>query len=44
MSPRLFGLVLRVVSDQAQSEEVTQDAYLDIWRHSARFDPDRAPG
>jgi len=40
-SARLFGLVLRVVRDRAQSEEVTQDAYLDIWRNSARFDPGR---
>jgi RNA polymerase sigma-70 factor, ECF subfamily len=38
-APRLFGLVLRVVRDRAQSEEVTQEAYLEIWRHSARFDP-----
>ena len=38
---RLFGLVHRTVRDKAQAEEVTQDAYLDIWRNSARFDPDR---
>ena len=38
---RLFGLVLRTVRDRAQAEEVTQDAYLDIWRNSSRFDPDR---
>jgi RNA polymerase sigma-70 factor, ECF subfamily len=37
---RLFGLVLRTVRDRAQAEEVTQDAYLDIWRNSSRFDPD----
>lgn len=35
---RLHGLVVRVVRDRAQSEEVTQDAYLDIWRHCTRFD------
>ena len=40
-SARLFGLVLRVVRDRAQAEEVTQDAYLEIWRSSARFDPDK---
>ena len=40
-SARLFGLVLRTVRDRAQAEEVTQDAYLDIWRNSSRFDPDR---
>ena len=38
---RLFGLVLRIVRDRAQAEEVTQDAYLDIWRNSSRFDPGR---
>jgi len=37
---RLFGLVLRTVRDRAQAEEVTQDAYLDIWRNSSRFDHD----
>ncbi len=36
---RVFGLVQRVVRDPAQSEEVTQDVFLEIWRHSARFDP-----
>jgi RNA polymerase sigma-70 factor (ECF subfamily) len=40
-SARLFGLVLRTVRDRAQAEEVTQDAYLDIWRTSSRYDPDR---
>ena len=38
---RLFGLVLRTVRDRAQAEEVTQDAYLDIWRNSSRYDRDR---
>jgi len=38
---RLFGLVLRTVRDRAQAEEVTQDAYLHIWRNSSRFDPDK---
>lgn len=40
-STRLHGLVVRVVRDRAQSEEVTQDAYLDIWRHCTRFDAAR---
>ncbi|MEQ6899877.1 ECF RNA polymerase sigma factor SigK [Nocardioides sp. YIM 152588] len=38
---RLHGLVLRVVRDRAQAEEVTQEAYLEIWRTAARFDPAR---
>lgn len=40
-SRRLYGLVLRVVRDPAQSEEVAQEAYLEIWRSCARFDTDR---
>lgn len=40
-SRRLFGLVLRIVRDHAMSEEVTQEVYLDVWRHCARFDPGR---
>jgi RNA polymerase sigma-70 factor (ECF subfamily) len=40
-SRRAFGLALRVVRDPAQAEEVTQEAYLEVWRTSTRFDPDR---
>jgi RNA polymerase sigma-70 factor (ECF subfamily) len=36
---RLHGLVLRVIRDPAQAEEVTQEAMVEIWRQSARFDP-----
>lgn len=36
---RVHGLVLRVVRDPAQSEEVTQETYLELWRTAARFDP-----
>jgi RNA polymerase sigma-70 factor, ECF subfamily len=38
---RVYGLVRRVVRDPAQSEEVAQEVFLDIWRQSARFDPSR---
>jgi RNA polymerase sigma-70 factor (ECF subfamily) len=34
-------LSLRTVRGRAQAEEVTQDAYLDIWANSSQFDPDR---
>jgi len=41
-SSRVYGMVLRVVRDAAQSAEVTQDVYLEVWRQSARFDAARS--
>ena len=40
-SARAYGLALRVVRNPAHAEEVTQEAYLDAWRSSARFDAQR---
>jgi RNA polymerase sigma-70 factor (ECF subfamily) len=37
----VYGTALRVVRDPTQSEEVTQEAFLDVWRTAARFDPSR---
>lgn len=41
VAPRVLGLVVRVVRDRSQSEEVTQEVLLEVWRHSARFDADQ---
>ncbi|SDI84692.1 RNA polymerase sigma-70 factor, ECF subfamily [Actinokineospora alba] len=41
VSAPVFGLVRRVVRDPAQSEEVTQEVMLELWRTAARFAPDR---
>ncbi len=38
---RAYGLAVRVVRDPAQAEEVTQEAFLEIWRTASRFDRDR---
>ena len=38
---RAFGLAVRVVRDPAQAEEVTQEAFLEIWRTASRFDRER---
>ncbi|GGR63923.1 ECF RNA polymerase sigma factor SigK [Nocardioides luteus] len=35
---RVHGLVLRVVRDPAQAEEVTQEAFLQVWRQASRYD------
>jgi RNA polymerase sigma-70 factor (ECF subfamily) len=37
----VYGVVLRVVRDPAQSEEVTQEVFVELWRHAARFDAAR---
>jgi RNA polymerase sigma-70 factor (ECF subfamily) len=38
---KVYGLALRVVRDPAQAEEVAQEAFLEIWRTSSRYRPDR---
>ena len=40
-SARAYGLALRVVRNPAHAEEVTQEAYLDAWRSSVRYDAGR---
>ena len=37
----VFGLVRRVLLDEAQSEEVAQEVFLDVWRNCGRFSPER---
>ncbi len=42
LSTAVHGMALRVVRDPARAEEVTQDVFLEVWRHATRFD--RAKG
>ena len=37
-APRIFGLVKRLLRDHSQSEEVTQEVYLEIWQNATRYD------
>ncbi|MFI7342592.1 ECF RNA polymerase sigma factor SigK [Streptomyces sp. NPDC050085] len=41
VSGPVYGLVRRVLRDPAQSEEVTQEVLLELWRTAARYDPAR---
>ena len=41
LSARVYGLARRVVRDQNQSEDVTQEVFLEVWRKATRFDPSK---
>lgn len=41
LAPLLHGVVLKVVRDPAQSEEVTQEAFIELWRLAPRYDASR---
>ena len=33
----VFGVALRIVGDRGSAEEVTQDVFLRLWQHAARY-------
>ncbi len=41
ISPRVFGLIRRLLVDHAQSEEVTQEVFLEIWQNATRYVPSK---
>ncbi|MBB2943506.1 RNA polymerase sigma-70 factor (ECF subfamily) [Actinoplanes lutulentus] len=41
VTPRVYGLIRRVLRDPAQAEEVAQEVLVEVWRTAARFDPER---
>lgn len=41
LAERIYGLVLRVMRDPAQSEEVTQEVFVELWRTASRFQAER---
>lgn len=44
LSARVFGLIVRVLVDRAQSEEVLQEVFLEIWQSASRFRTARGQG
>ena len=38
---RLYGIALRITRQPALASDAVHDALLQVWRHSARFDPER---
>jgi len=38
LSGSVYGLILRVLRDPAQSQEVAQEVMVDLWRQATRFD------
>lgn len=41
IGPRVLGLITRLLRDRAQSEEVAQEVFLEIWQNAVRFDSQR---
>ncbi|MGW3245471.1 ECF RNA polymerase sigma factor SigK [Streptomyces sp. NPDC001070] len=38
----VFGLTRKLLRDTAQSEEVSQEVLIEVWRSAARFDPGKS--
>lgn len=41
-SPKLYGVILRILVDRQDAEDVLQEVYVTVWRKAAEFDPARA--
>lgn len=41
MSRLVYGVVRKVLRDPSQSEEVTQEIFVEVWRTASRFEHDR---
>jgi RNA polymerase sigma factor (sigma-70 family) len=39
---KLYGICLRLMGNEAEAQEVLQEAYVTVWRKAARFEPAKA--
>jgi RNA polymerase sigma-70 factor (ECF subfamily) len=40
-SQRIYGIILRVLRSPDHAAEVMQEVYMEVWRQSARYSPDK---
>lgn len=43
-SPRLFGLLLKMLREPEPAEDILQDTFVQVWRRAASFQRDRGQG
>ena len=43
-APRMFGLIRQILRDPSQSEEVSQEVFLEIWQTASRFQSAKGRG
>jgi RNA polymerase sigma-70 factor (ECF subfamily) len=41
-SAKLFGVILRILTERGEAEDVLQEVYITVWRKAAEFDASRA--
>jgi RNA polymerase sigma-70 factor (ECF subfamily) len=42
-APKLFGVILRILTDRAAAEDVLQETFVRIWQKAERYQPDAGP-
>ena len=40
-APRAVAIAFRILRDRGEAEDVVQETFLELWRRSSQFDPDR---
>jgi len=40
-APRAVAIAFRILRDRGEAEDVVQETFIELWRRSSQFDPDR---